>query len=52
MLIKKNYKEVLRRLEAKGVIRADPPAEKRRRVKGEVTFADTVFVRFPNQEGR
>jgi three-Cys-motif partner protein len=49
--VKKNYKEALRRLE-KGVIRTDPAPEKRRKVKGEVTFADNVFVRFPNQEGR
>lgn len=51
--VKKNYKDALRRLEAKGSISTDPPAEKRRKGKGgEVTFADTVWVRFPTAERR
>ena len=45
--IVKNYKDVLRKLEAEGKIQADPPAERRRKRKGEVTFADGVRVDFP-----
>lgn len=45
--IAKNYKDVLRKLEAEGKIQADPPAERRRKRKGEVTFADGVRVDFP-----
>ena len=41
--IAKNYKEVLRKLEAEGKISADPPAKCRRRR----TFADGVRVEFP-----
>ena len=44
--IAKNYKDVLRKLEAEGKIQADPPAERRRKRKGEVTFADGVRVDF------
>ncbi len=44
--IAKNYKDALRKLEAEGKIRADPPAEQRRKRKGEVTFADGVRVEF------
>lgn len=45
--VAKNYKDVLRKLEAEGKIQADPPAERRRKRKGEVTFADGVRVDFP-----
>lgn len=45
--IKSNYKKVLTKMEASGRIRAEPPAERRRRSKGEVTFADDVVVIFP-----
>lgn len=45
--IKKNYKSVLRQLEAEGRIVTDPPAESRRPRKGQVTFADRVQVTFP-----
>ena len=45
--IKRNYKDVLRELEAEGKIKADPPADRRRKRKGEVTFADNVKVEFP-----
>lgn len=41
--IKKNYKNVLFKLEQNGKIKADPPYSKRK--KG--TFADTVIVTFP-----
>jgi len=45
--IAKNYKEVLRKLEAEGKIQTCPPAERRRKREGEVTFADGVRVEFP-----
>ena len=47
--IKKNYKDVLVRLEAEGRISADPPAENRRKPKGLPTFGDDVVVNFPNR---
>ena len=43
--IKRNYKEVLSAMEAKGTIKANPPLEKRR----QGTFADTVQVTFPRR---
>ena len=46
-----NYKEALRRLEAKGAVIADPPSARRRRLKGVVTMAETVVIRFPSIEG-
>jgi three-Cys-motif partner protein len=45
--IKTNYKKVLIQMEAANKIKADPPAEKRLKKKGEVTFADSVVVTFP-----
>jgi three-Cys-motif partner protein len=45
--IESNYKRVLASLEAEGTIHTEPPAEKRRKRKGEVTFADDVWVSFP-----
>ena len=45
--ISKNYKNALSSLEAKGKIIVDPPASKRRKIKGEITFADAVKVIFP-----
>ena len=45
--IPSNYKKILAKLEAEGKIQADPPANRRRKIKGEVTFADTVGVTFP-----
>jgi three-Cys-motif partner protein len=42
-----NYKRALAALEARGKIKAEPPASERRKVKGEVTFADHVKVTFP-----
>ena len=45
--IKKNYKDALARLESEGKIVADPPANKRRKSEGKVTFGDEVLVTFP-----
>lgn len=45
--ILKNYKYTLRKLEAQGKIIANPPADKRQKRNGEVTFADKVLVTFP-----
>ncbi len=44
--ISKNYKESLRKLEQQGKIIADPPASKRRKYKGEITFGENVKVTF------
>ncbi len=43
----RNYKDALRSLESSGRILADPPANRRRRRLGDVTFADNVVVTFP-----
>jgi three-Cys-motif partner protein len=48
--ISKNYKTALGNLEAQNKIVADPPANKRRKMKGEVTFADSVKVIFPAKQ--
>ena len=45
--IKKNYKQALIHLEAGGRIKVEPSAERRRKIKGEVTFGDDVVVTFP-----
>lgn len=45
--ISRNYKKVLSDMEALGQIAADPPAEKRRMVKGERSFGDNVVISFP-----
>jgi three-Cys-motif partner protein len=45
--IKRNYKDVLRELEAQGKIITEPPAHKRRKRHGKVTFADKTKVSFP-----
>ena len=44
--IKRNYKDVLTRLEADGRIAARPPAAERQLRNGQPTFADTVSVTF------
>ena len=49
--VKSNYKDVLAKLEYEGKIQADPPANERRVIKGEVTFADGVKVTFPPRRG-
>ena len=48
--ISRNYKEILAKLESEGKIQTDPPASKRRKRKGEVTFADRVKVTFPPKD--
>lgn len=45
--ILKNYKDILKQLEADGKIRVAPPSAKRRKCKGEVTLGDEVTVTFP-----
>lgn len=47
--IERNYKDALRNLEASGKVACEPPALSRRKVKGELTFADRVVVTFPKQ---
>ena len=47
--IKSNYKDALRKLEAKGAISSDPPAAMRKKLKGVATFADAVNVTFPRR---
>jgi hypothetical protein len=44
--LKANYKRVLAAMEADGRITASPPADKRPKRKGEVTFGDGVMVTF------
>ncbi|MCC5643202.1 three-Cys-motif partner protein TcmP [Nostoc sp. CHAB 5824] len=45
--ISKNYKDALNNLEAKGKITVYPPANKRKKIKGEITFRDSAEVTFP-----
>jgi len=48
--IEPNYKDVLAKLEAEGRITTDPPADRRPRRKGKLTFANHVRVTFPPLE--
>jgi len=48
--IEKNYKTALNSLESQGKVIADPPATKRRKYKGEITFGDSVKVTFPPKQ--
>src|SRR5208282_70488 len=48
--LKRNYKRVLATMEADKKCSASPPAEKRQKRKGEVTFADEVLVTFPKHK--
>jgi three-Cys-motif partner protein len=48
--IERNYKDVLRKIEAKNIIRAIPAAADRPSRKGEVTFANHVRVTFPKRK--
>lgn len=48
--IKKNYKDVLRKLEENDKIITDPAAGNRLKRNGKVTFADRVKVTFPREE--
>jgi three-Cys-motif partner protein len=45
--ILENYQNALRNLECKGKITTEPPAERRPKRKGEVTFSKEVTVTFP-----
>jgi three-Cys-motif partner protein len=47
--IERNYKQALILLEEEKKIVAEPPAEKRRKIKGRVTFPDHVNVTFPKK---
>ena len=47
--ISRNYKDILTKLETEGKIHTNPPANKRRKRKGKVTFADKVKVTFPRK---
>ncbi len=47
--IESNYKDALNHLESEGKIVADPPADKRVKRKGKVTFAGRVKVTFPER---
>ena len=49
LYIPANYKKILAKLETEGQIQATPPANQRRRIKGEVTFANHVVVAFPSR---
>ncbi len=46
--IKRNYKDVLLKLEAAGTVGTKPPADERPQKKGQVTFGDSVLVTFPS----
>mgnify|MGYP000093584854 CR=1 FL=1 len=48
--VEKNYKDALRALEANGRITMNPPKDKRKKIKGLVTVADTVLVEFPQND--
>ena len=48
--IEKSYRECLIKLETEGKIKADPPADKRPKRKGKVTFGPKVKVTFPTKE--
>jgi hypothetical protein len=48
--IKTNYKKALTNLEVSRKIRADPPADKRPKRHGALTFSDNVVVTFPRRE--
>lgn len=50
--IKKNYKDVLTKMEQEGTITAQPPHTARPKRKGEITFADAVRVTFPSKPKR
>ncbi|MEI6441596.1 MAG: three-Cys-motif partner protein TcmP [Nostocales cyanobacterium ELA583] len=48
--ISKNYKTALINLESQGKITAEPPSNKRRKYKGEISFGDSVKVTFPPKQ--
>ncbi len=48
--IKKNYKDVLTNLERAGMITGNPPHTQRRKIKGEVTCAESTQFTFPKKQ--
>ena len=46
LFVDKNWRDALSQLEIEGKITADPPRDKRRVVKGEVTFGENTVVTF------
>jgi three-Cys-motif partner protein len=50
--VRANYKKALANLEAAGKIEATPPADKRPKRHGHVTFADSVVIGFPRRTDR
>jgi three-Cys-motif partner protein len=50
--VEKNYKDALRELEKEGKIKAEPPKQERKLVKGEVSFGPKVMVTFPIRGGQ
>jgi hypothetical protein len=45
--IERNYRDALINLESAGIIITNPPADKRQKRKGKLTFAHRVIVNFP-----
>ena len=48
----KNYKDVLNNMELAGKITASKPYAKRKKWKGEKTFADDILVTFPPKQAK
>lgn len=48
--IKSNYKKALLQLEDEGAIATEPPADRRRKIKGASTLSDDVSITFPAKE--
>jgi three-Cys-motif partner protein len=44
--VERNYKDALRRLEEKGLVKCNPPASSRQKRRGQVTFGNDVLVKF------
>jgi hypothetical protein len=49
--IMRNYKVALKKLEAEGKVVCNPPADKRRKIKGELSLAEKVIVVFSKAKG-
>jgi hypothetical protein len=45
--VERNYKDALRRLEEKGLVKCSPPASSRQKRHGQVTFGNDVLVKLP-----
>ena len=48
--VNRNWIDVLTKLEQEGAISADPPYDKRRKIKGVATFAEKTSVTFPKKK--